>query len=54
VLAPDVIDADCGGTFRLAALTRLERCHPVRDIRVHGPPARTHAPPRAPPSNFPA
>jgi hypothetical protein len=41
--------AECGSAILIAPLIASQRTSDVRDVRVHGPPFRNQAPPRAPP-----
>lgn len=51
------VDALAGQSEHAASVDRLvllSAVHPVRDVRVHGPPSRTQTAPRAPPLTHPA
>ncbi len=48
------IDGVCPNLILAALLVPIRSVNEVTDIRVHGPPPLTHAPPRAPPLIFPA
>jgi hypothetical protein len=50
----DVFDAPSAHTRSLHPLVLLRSAHSVTDVRVHGPPPRAQASPRAPPLTFPA
>jgi hypothetical protein len=47
-------DAEPNGLAAFSLQLRIELAIGWRDVRVHGPPTRTDAPPRAPPLIFPA
>jgi hypothetical protein len=49
-----VVDAEVACPTHLEPLVPLRSISSVTDIRVHGPPPRLQASPRAPPLNFPA
>ena len=48
------VDAECASPGVVEPLAPIRSISDLTDVRVHGPPGRTHAPPRAPPLNFPA
>ena len=50
----DSIDAESLNPTVLEPLVPFRSVHRLTDVRVHGPPPLTHAPPRAPPLNLPA
>jgi hypothetical protein len=49
-----VLDAESASPSTLEPLIPIRAVHDLTDVRVHGPPPRTHAPPRAPPLTSPA
>ena len=50
----DAIDAQCANSSLVEPLVPVRSVQPFTDVRVHGPPPLTQAPPRAPPLIFPA
>jgi hypothetical protein len=48
------IDGESATPGSVAPLVQLRSVHHVTDVRVHGPPTRTQAAPRAPPLIYPA
>lgn len=50
----NAVDAECASPSVLEPLVPLRSVSDLTDVRVHGPPGRTQASPRAPPLNFPA
>jgi hypothetical protein len=48
------VNAECANPTIVEPLVPVRSFHPVTEVRVHGPPPRTQAPPRAPPLSFPA
>jgi hypothetical protein len=48
----DPIDAQDGSPGVVEPLVPVRSIQPFTDVRVHGPPPRTQAPPRAPPLNL--
>jgi hypothetical protein len=45
----DAIAASCGDASLVEPLVPVHLVQPLTDVRVHGPPPLTQAPPRAPP-----
>ena len=50
----DALDRQSEHATSVGRLVLLRAVQTVRDVRVHGPPFRTQAPPRAPPLTLPA
>lgn len=49
-----IVEAESSSATVLPSLVRLQPARELTDVRVHGPPPRTQAPPRAPPLTLPA